>query len=293
MEYHNHFEESLLKEKLIKKALFVSFGILFIEVLFGIISSSLALLSDALHVFTDMFSALIALLAVRISRRTYDERFSFGYHRFEVMAAFLNGLLLLLAVALIFREAYLRFADGVEVDVYYMLPAAVVGLIGNLYVLKQLHGEFSHDLNIRGVYLHALSDSLSSVAVIAGGVAIAFTGISIIDAVIGVAIGLFVLQSAMRLVKDSSHILLQGVPPDLDLREIRNFILSFPSVVDVHSLHVYALCSNVKVMDAHVVVDDMMLSEVEKIRKEIEKGLAEKYGIGITSIQFEHRSCLA
>ena len=265
---------------------------MFIEVLFGVISSSLALLSDALHVFTDMFSAVIALFAVKISRRTHDERFSFGYHRFEVMAAFLNGLLLLLAVALIFREAYTRFANGVDVDVYYMLPAAVVGLVGNLYVLKQLHGEFSQDLNVRGVYLHALSDSLSSVAVIAGGVAIAFTGISIIDAAIGVVIGLFVLQNAVRLVKDSSHILLQGVPPGLDLKEIKAFILSFPTVEDVHALHVYALCSSVKVLDAHVVVGDMMLSDAEKIRKEIERGLAERYGITVTSIQFEHRSCL-
>jgi cobalt-zinc-cadmium efflux system protein len=288
MEFYSHLEESLLKEKIIKKALFVSFAVLFIEVTFGIISNSLALLSDALHVFTDVFSALIALLAIKISQKTCSERFSLGYHRFEVMAAFSNGLLLLVAVALIFREAYLRLG-GVEINAHYMLPAAVAGFVGNLYVLRLLHD--THDINIRGVYMHALSDALCSLAVIAGGVAIVITGYSAFDSAIGVLIGIFVLQSAVKLIRDSSYLLLQGVPPDLNIDEIRSLILSFPDVSDVHSLHVYALCSNVRVLNAHIVVGDLKLSKVEKIRKEIEKELTDRFRLAVTTLQFECSSC--
>jgi cobalt-zinc-cadmium efflux system protein len=288
MEYCNY--ESLKKEGLIRRALYIGLIILVVEIAFGIISNSLALLTDALHVFMDVSSNILALLAVRISRREADERYSMGYHRFEIMAAFLNGLLLVVAVLLIFREAYERFLNPKEVLVAYMLPAAIFGLIGNLYVVGHLHAH-RKDLNIKGVYLHALSDSLSSFAVVFGGVLIAFTGKFILDCVMSVFIGVIILYSAVKLIKESAHLLLQGVPPDINIKDVRDFIESFPEVQDVHDLHIYALCSNMKVLGAHVVVDDLKLSEVEKIRRKIEKGLEEKFGITITNIQFEHRKC--
>jgi cobalt-zinc-cadmium efflux system protein len=275
-----------MKESLLKKALLVSSLILLIEIIFGIISNSLALLSDALHVSTDIFSALIALFAIKISKKACDEKFSLGYHRFEVMASFMNGLLLLVVVGLIFMEALNRFARGVEVSAYYMLPAAILGFAGDLYVIKLLYGN-QYDINIRGVYLHALSNTLSSIAVIACGVAIVLTGYSLFDPAISILIGAFVLLNALKLVKDSSLLLLHGTPPDLNLDEIKSFILSFPGVLDVHSLHIYALCSNVRVMDAHVVVGDMKLSEVGIIRGNIVKGLVDKFGLTVTSLQFE------
>jgi len=288
MELHNHAEESLTKERLILKVLIISFSILLLEIIFGLISNSLALITDALHVFTDIFSALIALLAVRISRKGSDEKFTLGYHRFEVMASFVNGLLLLAAIAIIFNEAYQRIVEGTIVNAVYLLPAAVAGLIGNLYVVKILHSEHKHDLNIKGVYLHAFSDTLSSFAVITGGIIIILTGYTIADSLVSVFIGIFIGYNAIKLLKESSILLLHGVPPDIDIEEVKKFISSFSGVNDVHSVNVYALCSNVRVIDAHVVVDDMKLSEVKDIREKLVKELRKRYRLTATSLQFEH-----
>lgn len=289
MELHDHVEESLGKEKLIRKILFLSAFILILEVIFGLISNSLALLTDALHVFTDIFSALIALIAVRISRKGCDDRFTLGYHRFEVMASFANGLLLLVAVAIIFSEAYRRIVEGAVIDAYYLLPAATVGLIGNLYVVKLLHAEHKHDINVKGVYLHAFSDSLASIAVIVGGVIIILTGQTLVDSLISMFIGVFIGYNAIKLIRESSILLLHGVPPDVDVNEVKDFLLSFPGVEDVHSVNAYALCSNVRAIDAHIVVGDMRLSEVNKIRQELVKELKDKFKLTATSLQFEHK----
>ncbi|HID43703.1 MAG TPA: cation transporter [Archaeoglobaceae archaeon] len=288
MDLHNHAEDSLIKERLMLKVLFISFSILLLEIIFGLISNSLALITDALHVFADIFSALIALLAVRISRRGCDEKFTLGYHRFEVMASFVNGLLLLVAIAIIFNEAYRRIAEGAAVNAAYLLPAAIAGLIGNLYVVKILHSEHKHDLNIRGVYLHAFSDTLSSFAVITGGFVIIFTGLTVVDSLISVFIGIFIGYNAIKLLKESSILLLHGVPPDIDLEDVKRFISSFSGINDVHSVNIYALCSNVRVIDAHVVVGDMRLSEVSEIREKLVKELKKRYKLTATSLQFEH-----
>jgi|Deesub1362B_J571_1020462.scaffolds.fasta_scaffold00349_5 cobalt-zinc-cadmium efflux system protein len=289
MELHNHAEESLIKERLMLKALFVSILILLLEVIFGLISNSLALITDALHVFTDIFSVLIALMAVRISRRGCDERFTLGYHRFEVMASFINGLLLLVAVAIIFNEAYRRIVEGAVINATFMLPAAVAGLLGNIYVLGILHGEHKHDLNIKGVYLHAFSDTLSSFAVIAGGIIIVLTGYTRIDALISILICIFIGFNAIKLLKESSILLLHGVPSDIDLDDVKRFISSFTGVSSVHSVNVYALCSNVRIIDAHIVVGDMRLSEVNEIREKLVKELKNRYKLTATSLQFEHK----
>ncbi|MFP3945303.1 MAG: cation diffusion facilitator family transporter [Halobacteriota archaeon] len=289
MELHDYTEESLGKEKLIRKVLFLSVFILILEIIFGVISNSLALLTDALHVFTDIFSALIALLAVRISRKGCDDRFTLGYHRFEVMASFANGLLLMAAVGIIFFEAFRRIMEGAVIDAYYLLPAAVIGLIGNLYVVKLLHAEHKHDINVKGVYLHAFSDTLASVAVILGGVIIILTGQTLVDSLISMFIGIFIGYSAIKLIRESSILLLHGVPPDVDVNEVRDFLLSFPEIENVHSVNAYALCSNVRAIDAHIVVGDMKLSEVNEIRQKLVKELKNRFKLTATSLQFEHK----
>ncbi|MFP3908907.1 MAG: cation diffusion facilitator family transporter [Archaeoglobaceae archaeon] len=289
MELHDYTEESLGKEKLIRKVLFLSVFILILEIIFGVISNSLALLTDALHVFTDIFSALIALLAVRISRKGCDDRFTLGYHRFEVMASFANGLLLMAAVGIIFFEAFRRIMEGAVIDAYYLLPAAVIGLIGNLYVVKLLHAEHKHDINVKGVYLHAFSDTLASVAVILGGVIIILTGQTLVDSLISMFIGIFIGYNAIKLIRESSILLLHGVPPDVDVNEVRDFLLSFPEIENVHSVNAYALCSNVRAIDAHIVVGDMKLSEVNEIRQKLVKELKNRFKLTATSLQFEHK----
>ncbi|MFP4558155.1 MAG: cation diffusion facilitator family transporter [Archaeoglobaceae archaeon] len=288
MELHDYTEESLGKEKLIRKVLFLSVFILILEIIFGVISNSLALLTDALHVFTDIFSAFIALLAVRISRKGCDDRFTLGYHRFEVMASFANGLLLMAAVGIIFFEAFRRIMEGAVIDAYYLLPAAVIGLIGNLYVVKLLHAEHKHDINVKGVYLHAFSDTLASVAVILGGVIIILTGQTLVDSLISMFIGIFIGYNAIKLIRESSILLLHGVPPDVDVNEVRDFLLSFPEIENVHSVNAYALCSNVRAIDAHIVVGDMKLSEVNEIRQKLVKELKNRFKLTATSLQFEH-----
>jgi len=288
MELPNHTEQSLNKENLIWKVLFISIFILLLEVFFGLLSNSLALIADALHVFTDIFSGLIALIAIRMSRRACDSRFPMGYHRFEVMASFLNGLLLLMAVAVIFNEAYKRIVEGASINAPLLMPAAIIGLLGNIYVVKILHSEHKHDLNIKGVYLHAFSDTLSSFAVIFGGFVMIFTGETRIDSFISFFIGIFIGYNALKLLWESSILLLHGVPPDVDIKEVKGFIMSLPGIIDVHSINIYALCSNVRYIDVHVVVDDMKLSEANEIRKNIKKEVEKKFKLTITSIQLEH-----
>ena len=203
-----------------RTALGLTFGFLLAEVIGGVVTGSLALISDAAHMFTDAAALAIALAAIRIARRPADVRRTYGYHRFEILAAAFNALLLFAVALYILFEAYQRFRNPPEIQSTGMLVIASLGLVVNLISIRLLSGGKDSSLNVKGAYLEVWSDLLGSLGVIAGALVIRFTGWAWVDTLIAVAIGFWVLPRTWVLLKDSLNILLEGVPEGIDVGEV-------------------------------------------------------------------------
>jgi cobalt-zinc-cadmium efflux system protein len=276
-----------------EKRLTITFSItaliLVAEVAGGIISNSLALLSDAGHVFTDSLALGLSVAAARISMRPLDPRATYGYHRVGILAAAINGLSLLGIALYIFYESYLRFMNPPEVHLGVMLPVAVGGFLANL-LMAAILGHHHEDLNVRSAWLHVLGDTLSSLGVIASGVVIYFTGWVYADPLAGLLIGAIIIVGGVRVVREAGSIFLDLVPRGFHVEEIADEILSLPEVLGVHDVHIRSLTHGRVAFTAHVWVRDRLLSEVEGIRTEIEDLLRNK-GIRHIMLQFECMEC--
>lgn len=237
---------------------------LMIEVIGGLITQSLALLSDAAHMFTDSMALGIALLAIHLAKRPADAKRSFGYHRFEVLAAMLNALLLFAVAIYILYAAWQRMGQPQEIATTGMLIIAIAGLLINWSAMRLLSAGQSESLNIKGAYLEVWADFLGSIAVIVGALLIKLTGWLWIDPLLAVAIGLWVLPRTWLLLKQSLNILLEGVPEGFDLAEIEEKLRTVPHVVEVHALHVWALSSGKVNISAHLVyqTDDQCVAQM-------------------------------
>jgi cobalt-zinc-cadmium efflux system protein len=263
--------------------------ILVAEVAGGIISNSLALLSDAGHVLTDAFALGLSLLAARISRRPLDRKATYGYYRVGLLAAVVNGLSLLGIAAFIFYESYGRFVSPPEIDLAVMLPVAVGGFLANLGMAAIL-GHGHQDLNIKSAWLHVLGDTLSSLGVIVAGIVIHFTGWRYADPVAGLLIGAIIITGGVRVIKEAVHIFLDLVPKGYDVKEIVDELSKTEGVMSVHDVHLRSLSHGRVSFAAHVWVRDRLLSEVEGIRLTMEDRLAEM-GISHVLLQFECVEC--
>jgi len=272
----------------LKIAIGVTFGILVLEVIGGFVSGSLALLSDAGHMLVDGLSLAISLGAITISHRLPSKDQTFGFHRVEVLAALVNGVILFILSGVILYEAYLRFLKPSPVNGEIMLIVAVVGLLANLIVAYGLTG--SHDLNIQGAFLHVLGDALSSMAVVAGALVISITDLLAIDPILSALLVVVILISTYRLVRDSVAILLQFTPKDVDVDFLVKDMESVRGVDGVHNIHVWALCSHVNVLDAHVYTCEPDVTSIEKIKQEIKIRL-ERYNIRHSTLEFECEKC--
>lgn len=261
--------------------------VLAVEVYAGFVSNSLALFSDASHVFTDFFAYAIAAAAVELSRRKSSPRETFGWHRAEVVAAFLSGLILVVVVVRIYAEAAQHLAHPEPVDLSYMLTVPWLAVGANLYLTRRLSG--GQDLNIEGARLHALSDLLSSLGVIAGGVLIAATGNQIFDPLVSFFIGFLILGAAFRLLRESADILLEKSPQKIDVGRVVDRMKEVEGVADVHQVHVWSLCSTVHAMSAHVVAEPKRDGQrlLESVRATLEKHFAVSY----TTLQVEFEAC--
>ncbi|MEE9151435.1 MAG: cation diffusion facilitator family transporter [Thermoplasmata archaeon] len=275
--------------KKLKVAIALTSAILFAEIIGGIISNSLALLTDAAHVFMDVLALGLSLSALTIACRPLDEKATFGYHRAEIFAALINGLLLVIVVIFILREAYDRLVSPPEIRTYEMLVVASIGLVVNLFVTFTLRGH--HDLNIRGAYLHVLGDTLSSFGVIVGGVLIILTGYYIVDPILSIIISCVIVYSSLRLLKESVDILMERTPKHIDIEKLKEGILKMEGVNGIHDLHVWSICSNVHALNAHLIVDTISVKDTEKITSEINKRLLQDYRISHTTLQFECNEC--
>ena len=282
---HDHGTSNIRHEKPLWWALGLTGAFLIAEVIAAFLTNSLALLSDAAHMGTDTMALVIALIAVRLSRRPADAKRSFGYVRMEALGAMANGLLLFVVAGYILWEAVGRFRDPPDVASTGMLVVAAMGLVINLIAMRVLKAGSSESLNMKGAYLEVWSDMLGSIAVIVGALVIKFTGWKIVDPMLAVLIGLWVLPRTWTLLREAGNILMMGVPTGIALDEVRAALLACPGVTDVYDLHVWALASNEPALTSHVVVEEG--TDHAMIRQGVNAMLDEKFEIEHTTLQIE------
>ncbi len=273
-----------------RRSLFFSFlmisAFMVVEAVGGWYTNSLALLSDAGHMLTDAGALAFSLLALKIGEMPPSPTKTFGYRRFEILAALGNGLALWAIVGVILHEVYSRLQNPPEVKAPLMIAVAAIGLIVNLVSIKLLHAHKDDNLNVRGAFLHVLADSLGSVGALAAGLVMLTTGWTLADPLISLVICLLILWSSWGIVRDAVHILLLGVPAHLDFREIEEEILGHAGVCCLYDLHIWSISSGQEALSAHVVVPDGYPRQKELL-EEIIAGLEQHFGIAHATIQLE------
>ena len=262
------------------------------EVVGGFWTNSLALLSDAAHVFMDLFALILSLMAIKLATRPATDRRTYGWHRAEIFASLINGLTLIFIAFGILHEAWGRFQHPEAVKSKEMFIIATVGLVMNLIAAGRLHGHAHDDLNVRSAFLHVLGDAAASVGVIIGGVIMFFTGWYVLDALISVVIVLIIAWGSVRLIRAAGHILLEGVPVGVDVNEVAEKIRAVDGVNDVHHLHAWSICSHISALSAHIdILPEYRLRQGEIIG-EIETMLDHDYHITHSTLQGECSRCV-
>jgi len=226
------------------------------ELVGGIVANSLALLADAGHMLTDVAAVALALFVAWISQRPATPQKTFGYLRLEILAALLNGSALFVIAGSIVWEAVRRFSDPPAVEPRILFGVATLGLIANLIAMKLLHAGHEHSLNVRGAYLHVVSDLFGSIGAIAAGAVIWLTGWALADPIVSIVVAILILGSAWRLVRDSVEVLLEATPRHIEMSDVESELRAIPDVTGVHDLHVWTVTSGVVAMSGHVCVDD-------------------------------------
>ena len=275
--------------------LFISLGLTLafvaVETVAGLRASSLALLSDAGHNFTDAFALLLAAIGFYFQSRPADHNKTYGYHRAGVLVAFVNAIALIGLSSFLFYESYRRLLHPTPVSERTMMVVAAIGLLMNLAIAWGLDGH-GHDLNIRAAWIHMLGDAASSAGIIAGAVLIRFTGWLAVDPVLSILIGVGILWSAWGIVKDALNILLEGLPKGLALGDVLSEVGQIEGVIDIHDLHIWSLGSEAHALSCHVLIEDMPPSSSDTILRKINGVLCDRFAIHHTTIQFEHTRCV-
>ncbi len=272
-------------------ALSITLLMMVAEVIGGLLSNSLALLSDAGHMLTDNLALLLSFFAMTFASLPATDRKTFGFYRLEILAAFVNGIVLVLISLYIIFQAYLRMIHPQPVQGMLMLVIALLGLVANiigaLFLFKHSHS----NLNIRGAYLHIIGDALSSVGVVIGGVIIIYTGWYLIDPILSIMISLVIIYGAWSLVKESVNILLESAPAHINIDTIAAEIKRIEGVREAYHIHLWSITSGVYALSAHVLIDDQMVSDSRELNDRIRKLLSEKFKILHSTIQLECEKC--
>lgn len=294
---HIHGLRRAGNQKSLTIALGITFVIMFTEAAGGWLTNSLALLSDAVHMLSDVGALALSLVAVWLAAKPASSGKSYGYHRFEILAALFNGMALFAVAAIIIREAYGRITQPPSVDSLPMMAIAVAGLAANLvcaWVLLK-HGDVKDNINLRSAYLHVLSDALGSVGAILAGFLMYQFGWYIADPIISVVVSLMILKGAWTIVRQAVHILMEGAPGDTDVAVLANALSAIDGVANVHDVHVWTVASGYEVFSCHILTDSG-ISQPQILAQATE--LVEKrFGIKHTTIQVEEtvdkdcRSC--
>ena len=254
-------------------------------------TGSLALLSDSAHVFLDVFALALSYVALRAASLPADDRHTYGWHRFEVFAALANGLTLFAITIAIFYEAWERLQNPTPIHSAEMLVIATVGLVASLATARLLGEHHVDDLNARSAFLHVVGDALASLGVIVGGVVMLATGWYAIDPLISAFIGAIIVVGSWRVLRSSLHILFEGTPEGIAIRDVAEAMSQGEDVLDVHDLHLWSICSGYPALSAHVLVADTACQETTAQMGTLKQTLAERFGIRHTTIQFETTNC--
>ena len=275
--------------------LLIIFGFTFLlmalEVFGGLWSGSLALLSDAGHMFTDALAILLSFIALHWSKKEPTESKTFGYHRLEIIIALVNGLILLAVSIYIFYEAIHRLLHPASIKPNIMLVIAVIGLLGNIAGMLILNTESRENLNVRSVFFHLFGDLLSSVGVILGGLIILFTGWTLVDSLLGLMIGGVVLRSTVNLIFESGEILLEAVPRDINIDKLRSKVESLAGVREFHEIHVWSITSGRRALSAHVLTENVSVRDSQKILSAVRDTLLKEFNILHTTLEVECDEC--
>lgn len=288
---HNHSVQGVSGKKIFIATL-LNILITIAEIIGGILSGSLSLLSDAMHNFSDGVSLVVSYFAVKISGKGADYKRTFGYKRTGVIAAVFNSVTLIAISILLMKEAYSKFIRPEDIKGEMVIIIATIGLISNLLAIIILRSDSKKSLNIKSAYLHLLGDALSSVAVVVGGVLMTLFNVFWLDSVLTVLINLYIIRECYHVVKESINILMQGVPENINIQKINDAILTINNIEDIHHIHLWALDEKNVHFEAHInLKNDILVSQTVFLNKEIEKILIEKFKITHSTICFEYKGC--
>ena len=285
---HHHLP---VNENNLLAATFLNLVITVVEIAGGLLSGSLALLSDALHNLSDTFATFIAYLAILIGKREANQKKTFGYKRMEILAALINAVILIVMSVFLIKEAWHRWQNPAPINSMIMLVVGMIGLLANLYAMLILRKDAGKSLNVKAAYVHLIGDSLSSVVVIIGSVLIRIYKIDWIDPIITVLISIYIIRSGFVILKESVNILMQSAPDHLDLTLIKNRVEKTPEVLNIHHIHAWMLTDQEVHLEAHVELkSDLKLSQIKEIQHLIERYLRLDYGIAHITLQFEFKT---
>jgi len=290
---HNHLidiDDNNSRKLIVVIAL--NFIITIAEVIGGLISNSLALISDSLHNLSDAAAILLSYIAIRISRKSHTLKRTFGYRRIQIIVALFNATIIILVSLFLFREAYERFVNPSPVLGGIMLIVASIGLVANAVSVYLLKNRTKDNINIKSAYLHLLIDTLSSVAVVIGGIIIYFYNIFWIDPLLTAIIGVYVIKEGYSIIKEAYNILMQSTPASIDLIDIKSNLEKIKEVSNLHHVHVWQLDEKNIFFEGHIdLVENFTIKEIEVIQKKIKDILYQKYDINHVTIQAEFNSC--
>ncbi|HLC30908.1 MAG TPA: cation diffusion facilitator family transporter [Dehalococcoidia bacterium] len=270
----------------LRLAFTVTLVILIVEVAGGLLSNSLALLSDAGHVFTDLVALGLSWYGLKQTQRPASFRMTYGYHRVGIFVALVNAATLIAIALVILTEAFRRLAQPNPVEGGLMLVVAAVGLMVNLLVLFVLRGNLGN-LNVQSAFLHVVGDTLGSVAVIAGGTTILLTGWYWVDPFASIMIAGIIAFGSLRIIRESVNVLLEATPGGLDVSAVVRSMYGIPGIKDVHDLHIWAITPEIRALSCHVAVEDITVHQGAALLSGLNKTLEEQFGIGHTTIQLE------
>lgn len=289
--HHHNFDDSSTTKLWI--SIVLNLVITIAEFVGGILSNSLALLSDAVHNLNDTLSLGISLVARKISKKGADQEKTFGYKRAEIIAAFINLITLVLVALFLIKEGAERFFDPQPIDGFTMFWVAIVGLLGNFITAALLFKDAKNSLNLKSAYIHILSDGLSSVGVIIGGWLILKYEWYVVDTILTIGIGIYILWHSYHMLRETIDILMQATPSEIDIPELKTKIEQIPRVCGTHHIHVWRLDEHEIMMESHIVVEEEYISEMEPIKTMIKKLLHDDFGIHHSTLEFECQPCNA
>lgn len=286
--HHSHTEVN--RNNLIV-AIILNFSITAVEIIGGLISGSLSLISDALHNLSDALAIVISFFALKISQRQSNERLTFGYKRVEILSALFNGVVLLAISIFLFKEAYLKLKNPEPINSFLMMIVAIVGLIANFISVLILKEDSHKSLNVRSAYIHLLSDTLSSIGVVIGGILIHLYKIYYIDPILTFIIGIYIIREALAIVSETVEILMQAGPKNIDIKRIKEEIEALGEVKDLHHVHIWRLNDAEIHFEGHInLKENLNVTEIVTLYEKIDNVL-KNYGITHSTIQIEYECC--